>query len=73
VLLLQVEGVLGKWNIKDKTVAFVTDWGSNMVKAGECLQEMLPQMMMMMRAQPHDQHTCAQAAVHLLQPEGAQP
>ena len=42
MLLLQIEGVLGKWNIKDKTVAFVTDWGSNMVKAGECLQEMLP-------------------------------
>ncbi|WIA10291.1 hypothetical protein OEZ85_010485 [Tetradesmus obliquus] len=38
----QVESVLGKWNILDKTVAFVTDWGSNMVKAGECLQEMLP-------------------------------
>jgi hypothetical protein len=42
VVLLQVESVLGKWNILDKTVAFVTDWGSNMVKAGECLQEMLP-------------------------------
>ncbi|WIA33014.1 hypothetical protein OEZ86_006171 [Tetradesmus obliquus] len=38
----QVESVLGKFNILDKTVAFVTDWGSNMVKAGECLQEMLP-------------------------------
>uniref|UniRef100_A0A383W2G9 HAT C-terminal dimerisation domain-containing protein n=1 Tax=Tetradesmus obliquus TaxID=3088 RepID=A0A383W2G9_TETOB len=42
VFLDMVESVLGKWNILDKTVAFVTDWGSNMVKAGECLQEMLP-------------------------------
>jgi hypothetical protein len=41
-VVLQVESVLGKWNIKGKVVAFVTDWGSNMVKAGECLQEMLP-------------------------------
>ncbi|KAF6260054.1 ribonuclease H-like domain-containing protein [Scenedesmus sp. NREL 46B-D3] len=37
----QVESVLADWQLKDKAVSFVTDWGSNMVKAGESLKERL--------------------------------
>jgi hypothetical protein len=37
----QVEGVLADYNAKDKVVAFVSDWGSNMLKAGDALQNQL--------------------------------
>ena len=39
---LQVKGTLSRFGADSKAVAFVTDWGSNMLKAGERLQEILP-------------------------------
>lgn len=39
-----MEGMLKEWHVEDKTVAFVTDWGSNMLKAGANLSERLPNL-----------------------------
>lgn len=41
-LPLQVFQVLEKWGVADKAVAFITDWGSNMISAGNILQAKLP-------------------------------
>lgn len=44
LLLKQMEGKLKDWGVYKKVVAFVTDWGSNMLKAGTSLEERLPNM-----------------------------